>query len=89
MALTALAVGLHLWQRRPPRSHPGEGTEVPGRVLAGEAAIPRTLVAPLVREFQTRGRRRTVTVRRHISETVRKLGVDDRQGAVALVDGQS
>jgi DNA-binding NarL/FixJ family response regulator len=96
------------------------------RVLAGEGAIPRTLVAPLVREFQIQSRRRMVasengrvhltaretevlelmceglstgeiaerlfvspvTVRRHISETVSKLGVDDRQGAVALVDGQ-
>jgi DNA-binding NarL/FixJ family response regulator len=95
-------------------------------VLAGEAAIPRTLVARLVREFQTQGRRRMiasengridltaretevmelmceglstreiserlfvspVTVRRHISETVGKLGVDDREAAVALVGGQ-
>jgi DNA-binding NarL/FixJ family response regulator len=95
-------------------------------VLAGEAAIPRTLVARLVREFQTQGRRRMiaseigrvdltaretevmqllcerlstgeiaerlfvspVTVRRHISETVKKLGVDDREAAVALVGGQ-
>jgi DNA-binding NarL/FixJ family response regulator len=29
-----------------------------------------------------------VTVRRHISETVGKLGVDDREAAVALVGGQ-
>jgi DNA-binding NarL/FixJ family response regulator len=95
-------------------------------VLAGEAAIPRTLVARLVREFQIQGRRRViagekgrvdltgretevmelmceglstgeiaerlrvspVTVRRHISETVGKLGVDDREAAVALVGGQ-
>jgi DNA-binding NarL/FixJ family response regulator len=95
-------------------------------VLAGEAAIPRKLVAPLVRELQTHGRTRMVatekgrvdlttreaeviqlmceglgtrevaerleispvTVRRHISETVRKLDVDDREAAVALVGGQ-
>lgn len=95
-------------------------------VLAGEAAIPRALVARLVREFQTQGRRHLaagehgrvdltvrewevmelmceglstgelaerlfvspVTVRRHISETVRKLGVDDREAAVALLGGQ-
>jgi DNA-binding NarL/FixJ family response regulator len=95
-------------------------------VLAGAAAIPPTLVARLVREFQTQGRRRViaresgrvdltaretevmelmceglstreiaerllvspVTVRRHVSETVAKLGVDDREAAVALVGGQ-
>jgi DNA-binding NarL/FixJ family response regulator len=95
-------------------------------VLAGEAAIPRGLVACLVRELQTQGRRRTiagehghadltaretevmelmcegrstgeiaerlvlspVTVRRHISEIVGKLGVDDREEAVALVGRQ-
>src|SRR5262245_13090862 len=95
-------------------------------VLAGEAAIPRALVACLVREFQTQSRRRTiarergnveltaretdvmelmcdglstgaiaedlhvspVTVRRHISEILGKLGVADREAAVALVAGQ-
>jgi DNA-binding NarL/FixJ family response regulator len=95
-------------------------------VLAGEAAIPRSLVAHLVREFPTRGGRRMiasesgpvdltpretqvmelmceglstreiaerlflspVTVRRHISETVGKLGVDDRDAAVAFMGGQ-
>jgi DNA-binding NarL/FixJ family response regulator len=95
-------------------------------VLAGEAAIPRGLVACLVREFQTQGRRRTiareqggaeltaretdvmelmcdglstgaiaerlhvspVTVRRHASEIVGKLGVENRKAAVALVGGQ-
>jgi DNA-binding NarL/FixJ family response regulator len=97
------------------------------RVLAGEAAVPRKLVACLVRELQTQGRRRTiacehghadltaretevmelmceglstgeiaerlvvspVTVRRHTSEIVAKLGVDDREAAVALVAGQT
>ena len=96
-------------------------------VLAGEAAIPRALVACLVREFQTQGRRCTiareqggadltaretevmelmcdglttgaiaeglhvspVTVRRHISEIVGKLGVEDREAAVSLVAGQT
>jgi DNA-binding NarL/FixJ family response regulator len=95
-------------------------------VLAGEAAIPRSLVAHLVREFHAREGRRMiasengrvdltaretqvmqlmceglstreiadrlflspVTVRRHISETIGKLGVDDREAAVALVGGQ-
>jgi DNA-binding NarL/FixJ family response regulator len=89
-------------------------------VLAGEAAIPRTLVARLVGEMQAHGRRRViadltgrewevlellceglgtgeigerlfvspVTVRRHISAIRRKLGVDDREAAVALVEGQ-
>jgi DNA-binding NarL/FixJ family response regulator len=95
-------------------------------VLAGEVAIPRSLVAHLVREFHSQERRRRiagenghvdltgreaevmqlmceglstreiadrlflspVTVRRHISETLGKLGVDDRDAAVALVGGQ-
>ena len=95
-------------------------------VLDGEAAIPRTLVARLVREFQTQGRRRVVagesgrvdltarewevlelmcdrleaaeiaerlfvspvTVRRHISRILAKLGTDDRERAVALVEAQ-
>lgn len=95
-------------------------------VIAGEAGIPRALVASLVSELQaqTRGRmiesengrvdlttRETqvmqlvceslstaeiaerlrvapVTVRRHISDVVGKLGVNDRQTAVALVAGQ-
>lgn len=95
-------------------------------VLAGEAAIPRTLVARLVLELQTHARGRMiasengpvdltnretevmelmceglstgemaerlvvspVTVRRHISEIVGKLGVDDREAAVALVGGR-
>jgi DNA-binding NarL/FixJ family response regulator len=91
--------------------------------LAGEAAIPRLLVAELVRDLQTlerhhlvagrRGRAaltgrewevlqllcdglsgRTiaerlklspVTIRRHSAEAVRKLGVRDRQEAIALL----
>jgi DNA-binding NarL/FixJ family response regulator len=96
-------------------------------VLAGEAAIPRKLIAPLVRELQTHGRRREiaddkgdadltarewevmellcealdtaeiadrlsvspVTVRRHVSGILRKLGVEGRDEAVALVEGQA
>ena len=96
-------------------------------VLAGEAAIPRFLVAELVRDLQTLGRKRViagrnsradltcreweilglmcdglsgpsiaerlyispVTVRRHSAEVVRKLGVRDRQEAVALVQEHS
>jgi two-component system nitrate/nitrite response regulator NarL len=92
-------------------------------VLAGEAAIPRPLMAQLITELQTQGRHRTlvgkdgrakltgrefevlelmcdglsnsaiakrlsispVTVRRHSSEVVRKLGVRDRDEAIALV----
>jgi two-component system nitrate/nitrite response regulator NarL len=92
-------------------------------VLAGEAAIPRPLMAQLITDLQTHGRRRTlvgkdgraeltgrefeilelmcdglsnpaiakrlaispVTVRRHSSEVVRKLGVRDRAEAIALV----
>jgi two-component system NarL family response regulator len=92
-------------------------------VLGGEAAIPRPLMAQLITELQTQGRRRTlvgkdgrakltgrefevlelmcdglsnpaiakrlsispVTVRRHSSEVVRKLGVRDRDEAIALV----
>ncbi len=96
-------------------------------VLAGEAAIPRFLVAELVRELQTLGRKRViagrngradltsreweilglmcdglngpsiadrlyispVTVRRHSAEAVRKLGVRNRQEAVALIQEPS
>jgi len=92
-------------------------------VLAGETAIPRQLMAQLIQDLQTHGRRRTVvgkdgraeltgrefevlellcdelttaaiaerlsisavTVRRHSSEIVRKLGVGDRDEAIALV----
>lgn len=93
-------------------------------VVEGEAAIPRPLMAALIKELQTQGRRRAViglrtrvdltsrewevlelmcdelgtaaiakrltlspvTVRRHISEIVRKLGVRDRVEAVRLVE---
>lgn len=92
-------------------------------VLAGEAAMPRTLIARLIREIQHLGRgpmlkgpaglveltprqwevlslladrlstaeiaeRLTVspvTVRRHVSTIQRKLGVEDRDAAVALL----
>ena len=96
-------------------------------VLAGEAAIPRFLMAALLRDLQTLGRKRLiagrhgradltsreweilglmcdglsgpniaerlyispVTVRRHSSEVVRKLGVRDREEAIALVQEHS
>jgi DNA-binding NarL/FixJ family response regulator len=95
-------------------------------VLAGEAAIPRSLMTHLVSQLQTQGRRRVivgkhgradlssrewevldlmcegltnpqiaerlelspVTIRRHSAEIVRKLGVADRESAVALVHDQ-
>jgi DNA-binding NarL/FixJ family response regulator len=93
-------------------------------VLAGEAAIPPVLIAVLIKDLQTQGRRRhlvgrkgkvdltsrewevlalmcdgcttkqmakrlslsQVTVRRHSSEIVRKLGARDRQEAISIVD---
>jgi DNA-binding NarL/FixJ family response regulator len=96
-------------------------------VLGGEAAVPRTLVARLLKEVQTLGEGRAlvgesgaveltprewevlnllaarlstaeiaqrlllsqVTVRRHVSAIVSKLGVPDRQAAVELLDEQS
>jgi DNA-binding NarL/FixJ family response regulator len=96
-------------------------------VLAGEAAIPRFLMAELVLDLQTGSRQRViagkngraqltnreseilglmcdglsgptiakrlflspVTVRRHRAEIVRKLGVRNRQEAVALIQEQS
>jgi DNA-binding NarL/FixJ family response regulator len=94
-------------------------------VLAGEAAVPRGLMAHLITDLQTQGRRRAVvgrngraeltarefevlamlcdglsnaaiakrlsispvTVRRHTSSVVQKLGARDRDDAVALVEG--
>jgi DNA-binding NarL/FixJ family response regulator len=93
-------------------------------VLEGEAAVPRALVARLLDEFRTRGRRRRlagvaeltgrewdvlerladgattaeiaarlsvspVTVRRHVSALVRKLGVSSREEAVRLLQKRS
>ena len=96
-------------------------------VLAGEAAIPPTLVASLVKELQSHGSRRMVvgnngpvdltdrewevlelmrqgnstsqigkrlfispvTVRRHISSTLGKLGVSSREEALALIERSS
>lgn len=95
-------------------------------VVQGEAAIPRPLMAALVKELQTQGRRKEViglrsrveltrrewevldllcdqldtgqiaerltispvTVRRHVSEVLRKLGAGDRAEAIALVEGR-
>ena len=96
-------------------------------VLEGEAAIPRSLMAHLVKDLQTQGRRRLIagrsgradltsrewevlelmcdeltgkeiaerlsispiTVRRHASRVVKKLGVRDRAEAIALVQERS
>ena len=94
-------------------------------VLAGEAALPRGLVARLIEEFRTRGKRRRlplmrqrgveltdrewevleflhdglstaeiadrlsispVTVRRHVSEILKKLRVTSREEAVKLME---
>ena len=94
-------------------------------VLDGEAALPRGLVARLIEEFRTRGKRRRlplmrqrgvelterewevleflhdglttaeiaerlsispVTVRRHVSEILKKLRVTSREEAVRLLD---
>ena len=94
-------------------------------VLTGEAALPRGLVARLIEEFRTRGKRRRlplmrqrgvelterewevleflhdglstaeiaermsispVTVRRHVSEILKKLRVTSREEAVRLMD---
>ena len=94
-------------------------------VLEGEAALPRGLVARLIEEFRTRGRRRRlplmrqrgvelterewevleflhdglstaeiadrlsispVTVRRHVSEILKKLRVTSREEAVKLME---
>jgi DNA-binding NarL/FixJ family response regulator len=95
-------------------------------VLSGEAALPRTMAAGLIQEFQGDGRRQRVllsvsgqrveltarefevlerlrrrettsqiashlgisdvTVRRHVSATMHKLGTPDRRSALALLD---
>jgi DNA-binding NarL/FixJ family response regulator len=118
-ALRAGALGYLLKSTNPARLHHA----VRG-VLAGEAAIPRTLVARLVDEFRERGRRRRlagraeltsrewdvlerlaqgaataeiaqrlsvspVTVRRHVSAILRKLGVESREEAVRLLADRS
>ena len=95
-------------------------------VLAGEAAIPRKLVAALISDFQSQGRQRLVvgrdgraeltrrewdvaqllaagestssiagrlflspvTIRRHVSEIVRKLGVSDRAAAIEVLGSE-
>ena len=105
---------------------PGRLTHALRGVVQGEAAIPRPLMAALVKELQTQGRRKAlvglrspveltrrewevldllcdeletrqiaerlsvspVTVRRHVSEVLRKLGVGDRAEAIALVEGR-
>ncbi len=97
-------------------------------VLDGEAALPRQLVARLIEEFRSRGRRKRlvigagrgvdlterewevlellregartaeiaerlfisqVTVRRHVSEILRKLRVSDRKAALRLLEQRS
>ena len=101
---------------------PGRLPDALRGVLAGEAAVPRALVARLIHEFRERGTRRLstvggrgieltsrewqvldlmaeglttaqiadqlfvspVTVRRHISSIVEKLGAPDRAAAVRL-----
>lgn len=121
-AIRAGAVGYLLKDMDPERlAHALTG------VVRGEAAIPRNLMAHLVKELQSQGRRRVmigkrgatelssrewevlellceglgtaeiakrlslspVTVRRHVSQLIRKLGVSDRDAAVALVEGRA
>jgi DNA-binding NarL/FixJ family response regulator len=103
-------------------TNPGRLAEALRGAIAGEAAVPRALVARLIHEFRERGTRRLpvvgsggveltsrewevlhlmadglttaeiaarlfvspVTVRRHISSIVEKLGAPDRAGAVEL-----
>ena len=103
--------------------NPGRLPDALRGILAGEAAVPRPLMAQLITEIQSHGRRRTlvgrrgraelsarefevlellgdglsnaaiakrlsisaVTVRRHTSSVVRKLGLKDREEAIALV----
>jgi DNA-binding NarL/FixJ family response regulator len=122
-ALRAGASGYLLKDTNPDRlPHALEG------VLAGEAALPRTLTARLIDEFRDRGRRRVVhlggrrkttlttrewevlellnggmttaqvaerlsvspvTVRRHMSDVLRKLQVKSRDEAFRLLDRRS
>jgi DNA-binding NarL/FixJ family response regulator len=103
-------------------TNPGRLPEALRGVIAGEAAVPRALVARLIHEFRERGTRRLpllggrgveltsrewqvldlmaeglttaqiatrlfvspVTVRRHISSVVEKLGAPDRSAAVRI-----
>jgi DNA-binding NarL/FixJ family response regulator len=103
-------------------TNPGRLPDALRGVIAGEAAVPRALVARLIHEFRERGTRRLpliggrgveltsrewevldlmsgglttaqiaaqlfvspVTVRRHISSIVEKLGASDRASAVEL-----
>ena len=121
-ALRAGAAGYLLKETAPERlPHALRG------VLAGESALPRTLVARLIDEFRSQGRRRRVpglgrrtaelserewqtlelmrdghstaeiadrlhvspvTVRRHISSVLAKLGVPDRAAALELLEAQ-
>jgi DNA-binding NarL/FixJ family response regulator len=103
-------------------TNPGRLPDALRGVIAGEAAVPRALVARLIHEFRDRGTRRLpliggrgveltsrewevldlmagglttaqiasrlfvspVTIRRHISSIVEKLGAPDRASAVRL-----
>ncbi len=111
----------------PPDTDPKRLPEALRGVLAGEAAVPRSLVRQLIEDLRACGRRpyldspsegRTelttrewevisliheglstteaarrlvvspITIRRHLSTVVRKLGVPDRDAAVRLLDSR-